>query len=729
MILKYTLILGFIFLLLGCGPSDKQSASGSTAEQPYLSVLQAMDSTKAVSINKNILLSFSAKIDASTINDNSVYLMNNEENISVAAHLELSQTDASQLEIVPYSFLKPNTHYTIVVTTEVKDELGRHLSSDYTYPFVTLNESVNNQPLTLRAVKPTPQSKNVLRDTDIILDFSKNISLEPQYSSDPYLEVKDQNGTVISGKIEVINSLLIFKPDIILPLDTNISVTLLNNPTDIYGAQSYDVSLPHRWWFKTRSSSDAIDQNNRGYAVLDTLQIKGNPFDVKNIYDDSYNTNIDSFVAVASPHQVDIIKVNYQNNHNVPITPTLELNQTIGFNTTIVAIETAGTRNIGYYETTAEREIDNDSSIIGYAATIDNTIVSIDLVNSSEKLVYTHAPVYKLKKIADDKLMALEPTYGYDIFTINKDKSLTPYKSVENNNTLYLDAVQVTRYDQDAQADVTNIYVADYNGGVDMYDANATFKRRLDLNSSIVFLAADYIDDRFFAVNSLGKVEVFDINGTLPPVAISELPSRCYNIDVITFNYDEDLIAHLVYSVGDLGVYREDGHGYDNYVFYNQSKITFPSSVIASAIVEYRRWELMGYSKPFLISLDDLGRVEITNLKQDTESPVVYGSAPDSSSTSLKIDDSIYIYFSEMYLDATQISAKNFIINDLDTNETVPFTLSYNALPYKLYNFILKPDENLTSGHHYSVIVDKNISDMVGNKLEGSPLSSIFSVQ
>jgi len=133
-----TLILP-MFLMLGCG------GSGSSSESTSSEYLQVSQSTKSgssslVPVESYIVLTFTTEINEETVNSSTVYLLD-ENNTHVPMEVNAS---GDSISIVPNEYLFEDCQYTIVVTTELEDVLGRSLEENFTYIFKTVVDSDND---------------------------------------------------------------------------------------------------------------------------------------------------------------------------------------------------------------------------------------------------------------------------------------------------------------------------------------------------------------------------------------------------------------------------------------------------------------------------------------------------------------------------------------------------------------------------------------------------------
>ena len=706
-VLKYIFSFVIFFIIVGCQSNSKEEGVSNVSDSSlFLAINSVITSNVPIAINQKIILDFSASLDQETINNDAVYILDNVSGEPIATNISLLE-NTSSLEFTPYTYLRANHNYTIVVTTVLQDLQGRSLSQDYHFSFKTLNETINDSPLLLRSLKPQPNSTGVLPDSNIVLDFSKNLSLDAQFSSSSYLEVIDDDSKEpIAGTTEVFNSLLIFKPLTLLPVDTNISVKLMNSPTDIYGRQSYDISQQQEWRFTTRTSGNTVDQNNTGYKVLASYSSTNEAFHIEALENDS-NT---SQVVIATTNRLELLDINYTDANGKVTKPTVTLLDTYIPSSSVVSIATKG------------RDL--------YVALSDNNISIFRITQSSFDLnssISAQHPIYKVTITPSNKMFALEPGFGFEVFTNDENGLLVQNKQIENNKTVYLDAIEGSYYDDNAKKDVTQFYLADYAGGVDTYDANISFVYRTDINGSVKFLVpfeSYNATGSILAINSSGKIQEVDSNGSLGNMQ-AEIVSKCYDVNTLHDPYDESF--NIIYSLGNKGVYHYN-EGYDAATAptsdnngFSINKFSTSTEIISNVTVE----NPLNQGQSFLLTLDRTGFLYISNFITDTDAPYISYTHPYQGGT-ITTDENISIEIRDNYLDNTTIDKGTFSFYDRNSTTSVAFNLS-SDYPGDL---VLDPIVNLIDGHQYTITIDKNVSDMLGNVLpKGSEVINFTATQ
>ena len=680
MIKLFFLIIS-LFFLFGCSNNDATTSQENTTSTQYLSISKAPINTEPISIVQNIALEFSKELNQNTLNSSSVYLVENtlDGNVTVETDLEVS---TNKVTLSPLRYLNVLSNYTLVVTTDVQDVEGRALTQDYHFRFTTSNEFYDPSSLGFRNLKPQDHSVSALVQTDIVIDFNKTITLPKELLNTPnaILEVTDANATEINGTVEIFNSLLKFIPSEPLPYDSNITVRLNANISDMYDHPYEGVTT---WWFQTKAQN-VSPSINVGFVPLASADINKTSILIQGIYD----TNTSSKIAVATTSSIEVFLVNYP---EILTKPTLEY------------LHSYNLANI-----TAMLRIDTSHLLV---ATADSGIYSlkVDPTNISEiSHIDATDPIYSINFGYDNnntlnKVYAVGPKYGLQVFDYNLSSGVLAFnKSVDTNNSTYLDVIEVKVYDSTIGGEVPKVYLADYNGGVDIFDENLSKTTRVDINGSVKKLALyeDYNGPMgLFAISSSGKVQAFGFDGVLFEYVKLDLPGTPSSIK--SFVNFETLSSQLYYSSLDKGLLIANGD-------YASDIINTDGSVIASEVVN-------GFSPPkaFLLTLNQDGSLKLYNATKDTQNPTVSTIPPDNG-TIQAMGANFTLEFYDDYLDTSTITKDKIKFTSV-TGQPVDFNLSITPGEFSPV-FELIPTSTLSYGN-YNITIDSNISDMLGNKL------------
>lgn len=121
-------------------------------------------------VNRAIAAMFSEAMDDSTITTATFTVSDSSGNISGT----VSYSDRTA-ELIPSSTLAPNTTYTAVITTGVKDNAGNNMASAYMWSFTTGTSTDNVVPL-VSATSPANGATGVAYNGEIAATFSEIMS-------------------------------------------------------------------------------------------------------------------------------------------------------------------------------------------------------------------------------------------------------------------------------------------------------------------------------------------------------------------------------------------------------------------------------------------------------------------------------------------------------------------------------------------------------------------------
>lgn len=701
--LKYLIFLFIGLLFIGCGGSEADQSSSNT-KAVYLGIQSGPAKTLPVSINQKIVLNFTADILPETATTSHIYI----EYVPTSDPIVSSSTEppypigvylgtgvsSKTVIITPYKYLQSNSTYRVIVTTDVQDIYNRTLAHEYVYYFQTGDDSSDTTAIELRATKPVDGDADVFVTSEIVMDFNKDLSVEPQYNSIEYINVVDSTGNVISGRTEVFNSLIKFIPASPLPYDTNITVTLESSLEDIYG--NY-FSGGHSWEFKTKSELNT-PKSELGYKVLDTLLTNKASYFVRTVRD----ADDDSLVVVARQDGIDLYNVNY---HSPKSTPTLELSSSFLLTSQIISLDSlsypfvvVGTLNNGIYLLEIKDGVLAEHSHFE----VGNSIYS-----------YTLVP---------DRVYTMNPNSGLKIYDYNSTAStITLYK--ELNSSIVGEALDVvdTFYQQDRK-----IYVADYNGSVATLELNGTLVSKIDINGSVKQLFTTPYS-KIYAVNTSGIINAINYDGSSNDTFRYDIPSHINDASV----YMKILAGYgKPYYATDKGFIVANDNGIDFIVnsIRNTASVSVVHSVDAASTGSTDQYEAL-----FVVSLGKYGTLELFNEKYDDKNPILDTGYTNPLDGSVDVSPSVdlTIAIDDYYLDVATLSGDKFSLFDTNTSSDVVFSFSTSKIEYSsAYSAILNPLDDLISTHKYIIKINSDISDMLGRKFNnGVDMNISFTVQ
>jgi len=707
--IKYIVPVILTLLVLGCGSSqtDDSLSSSDSLNSQYLSIARGPVIGEVFSPAQKVRLEFSAPLDITTVNSNTAYIQQVFNNDGYDSHpLRISSytgvsSGSSYVYVTPHEYLQSLSSYQIIVTTDVKDIKGRSLAEEYIYSFTTSYASVDNSLLTLRATKPKDSDGSVLVSTEIVLDFSKNLSSYPAYTTENFLTVTDsQTGTEIEGRVEVFNTLLKFIPQNPLPYGSTIDVNLTRSVNDIdYGTSPYYGGA--NWSFTTRTEANS-PKSYLGYKALDTLATNFSSYSVKQLTKDSNSSTI----AVARQGGIDIYKVDYHVPKSKPSLIHLSFYPLQDQVTSMVLLGTpdapsiaVSTNNSGFYHLLLSTS-DHKLNEVGHYDLGKNIYkVQVGKVND-----YASYP---------DKIYTVSPQNGLKIYDYNSTSMKITLQDTVSIVGQAIDAIDKT-YTNQAGAEVRSIYVANYDGSIVMLnETNVSQATSIDINSSVKVLTYNIEGGSIYkgiqAIGSSGNVESIDFDGVLQNGSEYGLNTTVNDLAYTTGGSQ----AQLYYAT-DRGVILMDANG-----TYLEQQINATKSIASIEIVapSNEGGSVAESSASFFVSVSSDGVLEVYNaLFDDVDPTLSYISTPYTADAPFDID------FNDVYLDHATIDKSDFelIDNNDSTVNPIPFSLNVSADTYSPNLYKLQPDNNLTDGHNYTLTVKATkIKDMIGNPFNG----------
>ena len=686
-IVLYSLLLFF----LGC---SSQTTQDQTQQVNSFRVLKSSPLSEPIAINQTISLSFSSPLQSESITNDSLYVVDKDNNI-VGARKSVDG-DLKKIEFLFYEYLKPSSTYTIIVTTDLKDEQDRALSKRYTQSFETADTEVDNLPFVVRTTKPANFEKYIDVTTDIVVDFSKYISTQASTNDEIYLKVLNQSTSeVISGTLSVFNNLLKFTPLSSLPFDTNISVELVKKPKDLY-SNELDENLS--WSFKTGLESHAL--KSEGFESLTSVDLGTTAIAMQTLQTCSA---IDSYLVVATQNSLELLKIP-KTVHAIKPTIYKEVTLTIPYTVkSMVIIKNkyivVGTLKKGFYTYTFE---DGAFKQIGHYL--------------DEKSVYAFY-VGQNGDNEEDILYSVSPNDGLDLFDINLTNGVLNHKLHKDNEVvgIALDVVDAIAFDNQQQERVRKIYIADYSGKLRVLDKDANLLVATDINGSVKKLAFsedNYGKTGIYALSSSGKMQGLGFDGTI----YSTVHQNFSGSPVDVTSYVTEMFAYLYYSNLDSGIVVSYGNS-------SSYKIKPTGTTLCSSMVVSSNMQT-----PFIVTLSQSGVVEVFNALHDKEGVQLNTTSPQNEET-IRGSDSLTVVLGDYYIDTTTIDLNSIKILNSD-NQAIEYTMSYQSENIVMgVELRLTPNQVLQEGE-YTLVISGNISDMFGKKFNnGIDESIVFYVE
>jgi len=685
--MQYIFILFFSLFLLGCNSQQVQTQS------KYLSIAKApLNATEPINISQKIILTFSETLNPNTITKDSIYIDKN--NSIVDVNLELLEDNKSVL-ILPYKFFQPESLYTLHVTTNVASETNLHLKQEYKLNFQT---QMVNKTLPIFAVrnKHPEENSTTFPNSEISLDFTRNIALDANFNTLQYLKVVDRNSSkIISGHTEVFNSLLKFIPEKDLPLNHTIDVSLITPVSDIFNkAKIQDIS----WSFNV-APQNLVPIANQEHKILATFQTQEKS---KNVYKirTLFNKQTSSEVVVATNKSLDLYKIEYKT--NFPSKPILSFLGSTPYSKQVTSLVCFNNKYI---------LVGSINGGVDLFEVLNNKFELKDSQHSVES-VYGITPIMKDFNDTKKSFIVSIPTFGSIGFDFDPTtKKLTSSKEV--SNTIIGETLQVPNYFSSTHS---RTIALDYKGIAHIFDENITHIANTTLHGAprVGVVMQEYGMYQFIIAHTSGKIEKLDEDGALLPGESFDLPAAVKDISIYQ---DLEMMQGRAYLIPSKGIY--------NILYGSHVTLIKTNQEIASVTAVY------GFNTklPFLVVANKDATLNLFNASADHDAPSLETTQPQDGDSILK-DQNISIYINERYIEGDSINLNNITLYDDNTNENIPFSLKIDT-PYTYTTLItLDPDQNLTLDHNYTLTLSKNITDMLNHQLnDGNNTVIHFSVK
>ena len=631
-------------IFLGCSGS---SSSESSERNAYLSSPKFSIGNDLVPITQSISLEFSAVMDPSSFNDET---LNIKDASGTLVQSNYEQDGDSIVILTPVVYLQTNTTYTVTVGIGIKDTDERTLSKPYSFSFTTQSSGGDTTPIAIEIVKPldVTESVNDLMNanpvdvsTKIAVQFSKD--LNPLKNPSLTLEILGGGpgeGTPIAGSTELKGSVLIFTSDTgnaLLPeTDYEIKIADTSLVEDLYG-NSFSSSSTDEWFFKTKANSTEgptlsysvnLSNNNLGHAeLIEKSSTDGTPLDMRILFDESSDK---LFLAIASSSGLEMYDID-------PNTKKLTLHEIIDFDSEIKTLASdssllaVGTAKDGVYFYAYDSDTKsfgglgyNDSGNMGPVYGVDAQVIG-----------------------GTTYIAAVSPTTGLYIFTFASSIDF------EINNVTKADFSPI-----DVKFVNEKLEVANFNSGVDIIGLDGTPESKIDLKGSTRHIALPGVHSYY--ANTLGIVYSTS-HGDYKDFA---------GFSKDFFGYEETINGsvtnNILYSVDkDRGVESVNSSTSD------RSRVTLlGGEAIVSAVVV--KDPILEYS--IMLVLGENNSIHTFNAIPDIDAPYLSSSIPIDGATDQSGAETVTITFSEI-LDLTTIKASEFSYTD-ELGDQVLFNLS-----------------------------------------------------
>lgn len=226
-----------VFLFLGCGDSTRPGST-TTSQSFQISDGPASSGSAVVPIEKYIILNFTDEIDVQSVNDNTVKLLDANNN-PVSKSLAVS---GNIISIIPAEFFLVDHTYKIIVSTQLKSVEGSVLDSEFVYIFTTAKTPTDF----------TSPSFTIPQNTEYTPNSTISMIFDEMIFGDAKLVIRDSSGNIIDGTSVMLGNSIEFSPAGPLTAGETYTVTLQGTVVDAAGNP---YSGPVSWTFTVSGSS------------------------------------------------------------------------------------------------------------------------------------------------------------------------------------------------------------------------------------------------------------------------------------------------------------------------------------------------------------------------------------------------------------------------------------------------------------------------------------------
>ena len=687
----FTIFL-FSLFFISCGDNNsEQVILSSPNNTKYMSIAKA-PASDSVSIFQNLSLEFSAELNSSSVNSASTYITDAKGEL-FGSEVEVDELNSSKITFTPHMYFSPASEYTIVITTAVKDTIGRSLSKNFYHTFTTQVEDIDTTALYIKSTKPSNNKTDIDPSSDFYIEFNRFIS-QGNVVGDAILELKDSNGNTVDGVSKVFNSTLSFIPSNDLNTTQSYTLTLLNSVSDMFG-NIYDPDANTSSWSFT-TSDPGSSYNKAGISRISEIDIARSSYVVKTLKQSS----TDSIIALGTIGGIELYKISYILPFTKPLISLLysydlpsKVNDILTYNENIIIVSTT---NNGIYSFSAN----------------ESNLSEIRHLNLSE-------PLYTLSLGKDingtvDRLYGVGPKHGLSIYSFSQDGTFESLSNVEMNSSIMVDVTDAIGYDYEIEQEKRRIYVADYNNAILIYDENGSLEKKVDLNASVrKIMPVVYYDgyvEGIAGFSSSGLVNMFDLNGSATGFGDIELPIKVSN--AINFTDQYNSLSKTFVSDKDRGIVSLESSS----SYYPESVILYDEGVISSTIVSDTNQNI-----DYIVGVSENGKLGLYNIYPDTSPPQVI-SASVTTNGVIEANASISMSIQDDRLDFATLSS-GFELIDLNTSQNLALDINISG-QYDTAVCTLTPEVELED-KDYKLVLKGSIKDIVGNALNGGVDTSI----
>jgi hypothetical protein len=255
--LAWLVVILFSTAMFGCGGSSDNAVVATDVTAPTVFASLPSNAASGTALNKNITVTFSEAMDATTITATSFSVMQ-----GVTA-VPGSVTYADKVATFnPTSDLLAGTVYTATLSTAVKDAAGNALASSKVWSFTTGTTADLIAP-TVLSVVPADAATAVVLNTNVSATFSEDIDASTLTASSFTLM---HGSTAVSGVLSYLSGTATLNPASDLLNSTSYTATLSTAVKDLAG----NAMASSKVWSFTTSSAPVVVSASVAPVLLGT---------------------------------------------------------------------------------------------------------------------------------------------------------------------------------------------------------------------------------------------------------------------------------------------------------------------------------------------------------------------------------------------------------------------------------------------------------------------------
>lgn len=736
-------------LLIGCGGGGNSSTSNSTtATNPQIgtstssSSQGSVTSTQEFKVQKNelknikttdsLIINFSNSLDANSVNEN-ISLINSATKQKIQTTNSLS-SDGKTIVIKPAN-LDFAASYTLTIKKDLKDNSGKTLKEDLTYPFTVSNQEDTTNPEVNFPTKTT----DISVDSTFVLKFTENVNIKENY-----INFKDKGNNPISfkGTYNPSDFTYTITPTKNLDISSTYTISLKDSIKDDAGNPLAESSYTFTTKSTTQSSQLLLDGN-----VKVDIKLKGKVYPTPS---GSEHPSINSATITIKFNKELAVNKDRNDKHLV--------------DNLIVKSTTDGTepkKDISYANKTATISL-KDIASDTYELEIKNTLKAKDGSKIHFTIADNNKKTFKIDKEADTKAPTLskfiilngQDDKGEDIKLerTNFIGDLYKQKDIIKKPTIQLvfsEAIKQSTINatnikvQEAQ---TSTPVAGTTITANEFGATISFNDDLKLSTRYKVLIEDKLSDENnnkLNTNPFGKdyktsqiiyfdtkVDTLDI--TAPTASLQNTSTE---LKKDTFGYVDNkntnpIVIKFNERLGDFDKLRKS----TNISKYIETPLGFRASfideqtlhIIPAFSKKFDELSPSSYTVTLKSTIKDLNNNSFEDKDftfTTTKETIKDTSSPEISSSNIlspiAIGKDIVLNFNKELKKQTAENQENIkLLENLVENKTkeLPITLAYNNKV-----ITIKPTSPLSLGTNYTLVIKKDgIEDTLGNKFEGN---------